>query len=178
MVSTLRPLTFSILCPNRAPVLAEAEPPVSVIMLDRACSGNSEALTLTPFYNQESKYWNDNPVVNRISHYALSNVTFWKPLHELMPKLKSAKIPEKLKGVEQIDMNPLIQKLRDLESITEPTTWAWWKYALCGLAIIIVIVVLVGIGVLIIRYKLKLGACQVAQLSGGGGMKEMPRPQC
>ena len=158
MVSTQRPLTFNVLCPDSSPSTIRVEPPMKVVPLGMACVGVSEALTLAPYYKQESSFLVNDTSLNSINSYVVSNVTLWEPLHKQIPKLQPLEIPRKLGSVKEIELKPLIRRLERVDSTMETDDWTWWQIALCGTGLSIGVTLIVGAIGLLFKYKMVRGA--------------------
>ena len=158
MVSTQRPLTFNVLCPDGSPQTIRAEPPMKVIALGMACVGVSEALTLAPYYKQESSFLINDTLLNSINSYVISNATLWEPLHKQISKLQPLEIPRRLGCVKEIELTPLIRQLTNIDTTMETGEWAWWQLALCGAGLSLGLTLIVGTAVLLIRHRMVKGA--------------------
>ena len=134
---------------------------MKVVSLGMACVGASEALTLTPYYKQESSFLINNSVLNNLNVYAVSNATLWEPLHRHMPELQPLDVPRKLGSVKEMQLGLLIVRLGKISRNDGVGQWAWWKVALCGAGLSVCIITVLGTIGLLVKYKLLRGALSI-----------------
>ena len=166
MVSTIRPLTFSVMCPDQSHYMAKVRPPMGVVMVNMSCVGTSEALTLTPYFQQESTVSLNDAMLNTISHYALSNATLWEPLYRLVPRTTPIQLPDELKDISEINLDPLLQRLHSLRANKPVVKQPWWEYVMWGLGIGLTIVVICVVIYVLMKYKLVRGTLPFSPFTG------------
>ncbi|KAK7506018.1 hypothetical protein BaRGS_00002740 [Batillaria attramentaria] len=134
VVSTATPITFSVLCHGKSVSSLVAQPPMSVLTLGMTCIGSSDSISLTPYYQQENVFAVNESYLSWLTDYALSNISLWKPVNQLLPKLDPVKLPKQLGDLQEINMGPLISRLQGLQTITkEKSRWPIWVYVLIAL---------------------------------------------
>ena len=95
------------------------------------CVGSSDSITLTPYYQQESIFAVNESYLAWLTDYALSNISLWQPIDQILPELDPIKIPKQLEDIQEINMGPLISRLKKLRPIPKDKAgWPIWVYAL------------------------------------------------
>lgn len=128
-VSTNAPFRLNVVCKDNTVSTAMAQPPVSLVKLNKSCSATSNELFLTPYFETESMFENTDSFRVFTQNYVLSNVTLWRPFQAGIPPAKKIKIPKELETIKHIPMNHLIDQLKRLNKIdSQKHGWSWMKY--------------------------------------------------
>jgi hypothetical protein len=145
IVTTQFEIRFTITCYNATLLGSTSQDitaPVGLIELGQSCSASSDYITLTPYYRGVSKYIATDEIKALFNGYDSSNMQVWQPFLAAMPNYSGTALPSELKGMTEIPMNHLIEKLRNLEEVTMIDPWPFWVYMLIGGGILLGIILL------------------------------------
>ena len=139
VISTLEKLHFVKICGDGPDTLATdltVQPPMQILSLEKSCSAVISSLTLPPYYHKESKYNVTNLLATCMASYNVSAVELWKPVHSQFDNLQNISIPEKLKDLDDVPINKLVEELESVHTVN-PMFDIWglptWVYILIGM---------------------------------------------
>lgn len=139
IIITLKDLMFSVVCQDTRDNLSViyAKPPIAKVKLELTCSAFNDYLTLLPYYHKQTKYLVEESLNNLIKTYNISTKAIWKPFNKALPKFEKLNFPKELKSIEHIPMDNLIDKLKNLNVITQESGTLNWGHYLGWLAVIL-----------------------------------------
>ena len=154
VVSTQTKLPFVKMCERGHETVTSdliVRPPIQLIALEESCTAVTGEMTLPPHYHKESKFDVTNVLETFMDSYNVSSVKLWEPIHSKITNLSAIKIPTKLKDLETIPMDRLVNELTSITPI-DPSfgfnDWPNWVYAILGMATAL----LIGIAIFSYRY--------------------------
>ena len=149
IVACQKVLKFSVVCPNYTKMVT-AYPPLDIITLEMACSGSNDYMTLIPYYHKESHHELSATVqslqyLNNNTHFKL-----WGPFIDKLPNITRIEIPSKLRAVDKIPMNHLIEHLHGLRHVEKEQKEPFWIQSIVSVVSILLVLLVVYF---CIRYK-------------------------
>jgi hypothetical protein len=138
VITTHKQLTFSVVCNDKkiSSYAIQIAPPLGIINLNNSCSAFSDYLNLLPFYYAESEYHIIGSVMDLMGNYNVSNIRLWEPFNAVLRKVNLTELPKKLKDIEQISMDNLVNRISELGEIEEFYQLPQWMYIIIVLAIV------------------------------------------
>ena len=93
-------------------------------------------LILPAYYYKESKYNLTEHINTWINNFKPSQIKIWEPLHKHYPNFSFEKLPSKLKDIKEIKIGDLINKLKELDTVTSDEQILIWPYICLGLGLV------------------------------------------
>ena len=149
IVASQKELKFSVVCSNYTKMVT-ANPPLDVITLGMACSGSNDYMTLTPYYHKESQH--ELSVTFQSLRYLKDNshLKLWRPFTDKLPNFTRIEIPAKLRAVDKIPMDHLIEHLHGLRHLEKDKNVPFWIQSSIPVMSILLVILVVYFCV---RYK-------------------------
>ena len=149
IVASQKELKFSVVCSNYTKMVT-ANPPLDVIALGMACSGSNDYMTLTPYYHKESQH--ELSVTFQSLRYLKDNshLKLWHPFTDKLPNFTRIEIPAKLRAVDKIPMDHLIEHLHGLRHLEKDENVPFWIQSTIPVMSILLVILVVYFCV---RYK-------------------------
>ncbi|XP_046574034.1 uncharacterized protein LOC124282108 [Haliotis rubra] len=143
VIATRERLDFTIVCESdvRRPSALTARPPLGVIRLEESCSASNDYLTLLPYYQNESRYSFEDKFLKLINRLNVTQMLLVEPLQRKTFDLKKARLPKKLRYLDKIPMDHLIEQLESMGTIEEMETGNYlWTFVMVALSVTLIIV--------------------------------------
>ena len=106
--------------------MVTANPPLDVITLEMTCSGSNDYMTLTPYYHRESQHELSTTFQSLWSLNNNSHLKLWTPFTDKLPNFTRIEIPTKLRAVDKIPMDHLIEHLHGLQHLEKDRNIPFW----------------------------------------------------
>jgi hypothetical protein len=142
LITSEKPLTLSLLC-NMTQSTIVTKPPMDIVALNATCSAHDAHFSLLPYYHEESKYNMTSTFTTLLQKYSTKVVHVWEKFDRQMPNT-SLIIPPKLKDVDEVPLDRLIDELNDYNLSLEPMDMDYDRYILYGLVTFLFILLLVA----------------------------------
>ena len=149
IVASQKELKFSVVCSNYTKMVT-ANPPLDVITLGMAFSGSNDYMMLTPYYHKESQH--ELSVTFQSLWYLKDNshLKLWHSFTDKLPKFTRIEIPTKLRAVDKIPMDHLIEHLHGLQHLEKDKNVPFWIQSSIPVMSILLVILVVYFCV---RYK-------------------------
>ena len=125
IVASQKELKFSVVCSNYTKMVT-TNPPLDVITLETTCSGSNDYMTLTPYDHRESQHELSVTFQSLWSLNNNSHLKLWTPFTDKLPNFTRIEIPTKLRAVDKIPMDHLIEHLHGLRHLEEDRNIPFW----------------------------------------------------
>ena len=129
-IATNKPIQLTQACKQLSASLKNVKAPLDIIQLKPSCSMTHRNLILPATYYKESKYNLTEHINTWINNFKPSQIKIkiWEPLHKHYPNLSFEKLPSKLKDIKEIKIGDLINKLKELDTVTSYEQILIWPY--------------------------------------------------
>ena len=149
VVVSRRELRFSVTCQeqNRTTKSVIMKPPLDVLAISKKCEASNDYVSLMPYFMSKStEIITDNFVSMMKDKLNLTSLSIWKPFLKNITHYEHTIMPDKLKALDSIPMDQLIEELHALRPIEPTIELPDWAYAMLTL------VIAVGVGICIFVY--------------------------
>ena len=101
-----------------------ARPPLDTIALDKMSRAENDYLHFMPFYTSESTEIITDDLVSVIKeNLNRTSIAIWDPFVKNVSHFKHSHLPQKLKAMESIPMDTMMEKLHGLRPMTTDESW-------------------------------------------------------
>ena len=148
LVSTNERLQFSVSCPDESVAFMHVNPPVKIIKLGAGCTAINDRVTLTPYYQKESRFQINSSLI--YSQINLIEDKLWTPFRKTVQNITRIKVPTEFHPLSPIPMKHLLSRIRQLNAKKAQGRSVYF-YVLIGSGI-----ALAAVLIIVIVYKTKL----------------------
>ena len=135
-IATNKPIQLTQACKQLSASQISVKAPLDIIQLKPSCSMTHRNLILPAYYYKESKYNLTEHINTWINNFKPSQIKIWEPLHKHYPNFSFEKLPSKLKDIKEIKIGDLINKLKELDTVTSNEQILIWPYICLGLGLV------------------------------------------
>ena len=135
-IATNKPIQLTQACKQLSASQISVKAPLDIIQLKLSCSMTHRNLILPAYYYKESKYNLTEHINTWINNFKPSQIKIWEPLHKHYPNFSFEKLPSKLKDIKEIKIGDLINKLKELDTVTSNEQILIWPYICLGLGLV------------------------------------------
>ncbi|MEW8544194.1 MAG: envelope fusion protein [Candidatus Thiodiazotropha sp.] len=144
IIITRSRLSINLACENSIRTKINIDPPYGFIRVNKQCTATSDRVTLTGVYEHGSSHKINEDALLKLESYNFSSIRIWDQFKQPLSLISGPiKVPSKLKPLEEIPVDQLIDRLHQLGQIQlekEGKKFPIWAGILIGLVILFFVV--------------------------------------
>ncbi|ESO91882.1 hypothetical protein LOTGIDRAFT_163244 [Lottia gigantea] len=123
------------------------------------CSASNAHITLSPYFQRESRFHSQHAFQNLKNRFKLSTIQLWKPLRSAFPNTSIPSLPDHLRGLKKVPIKSLINQLHKLNDLSvKDKPWAHWHLLSTGIGSFTGVAFILMLIVYCIKSKLQISA--------------------